>query len=398
MIIREKRNWLALLASMMLFMPATKAEDEVKTEPQGSGKRVVVEMMNGDKVEGALLKRDDTTLYMYVGGALVTLEQAKVKGISDRDGGERGIENVKTYQLYQTARRAIKNVQALVEEMGQAIVVVKTPAGLGTGWFCNRDGYLVTNNHVIAGERSISVTVFHKDGDGFGKTVFRKVRIVALNDSIDLALLKIEEPVNIPYPQLYLGDSDELKVGDKCFAIGNPLGLERSTSQGNISKTSRAFDGRLYLQTTAPIAPGNSGGPLFNERGEIVGVVNMGAVFFDGLGFAIPSKYIKEFLDNVEAFAYDADNPNSGTKYMETPVTAQDGSFKFLTSDYLKIGHGASCLTLADLDGDGVKEAVYVNNNKSEIGYARLRAKGQEKRSEERRVGKECRSRWSPYH
>lgn len=345
-----------------------------------SAEHVVVELEGGDRIEGRLLKKDDARLYVYVGGAIVPVEHGKVRSITSGPDGDAKIEDVKKLELYHTAKRSVKSVKALVEELGPAIVIVKTPAGLGTGWFCNREGYLITNNHVVAGERSITVTMFRKGAEGFGKKVLKKVRIIALNDDIDLALLKVEEEIDIDYPQLYLGDSTALKSGDPVFAIGNPLGLERSVSPGEVSKASRNMAGRLYIQTTAPIAPGNSGGPLFNERGEIVGVVNMGYIFRDGLGFAIPSKYIKEFLDNVEAFAYDQDNPNTGMQYMETPVTATDGSFAYTESDFIKAGHGISCLTLADLDGDGAKEIIFANNNKAEIGVIRRRREGEEER------------------
>ena len=341
-----------------------------------SAEHVVVELEGGDRVEGRLLKKDDTRLYVYVGGTIVPIEHRKVTSITSGANGDAKLEDVKKLELYHTAKRSVKSVKALVEELGPAIVVVKTPAGLGTGWFCNTDGYLITNNHVVAGERSITVTMFRKGAEGFGKKVLKKVKIIALNDDLDLALLKVEEEIDIAYPQLHIGDSTALKSGDPVFAIGNPLGLERSVSPGEVSKASRNMQGRLYIQTTAPIAPGNSGGPLFNERGEIVGVVNMGYIFRDGLGFAIPSKYVKEFLDNVEAFAYDQDNPNSGMQYMETPVAATDGSFAFTESDFLKAGHGISCLTLADLDADGTKEIVFANNNKAEVGVIRRKKKG----------------------
>jgi serine protease Do len=77
--------------------------------------------------------------------------------------------------------------------------------------------------------------------------------------------------------------------------------------------------GDLYLQTTAQINPGNSGGPLFNLRGEVVGVTNMKLMFSEGLGFAIPIAYVKHFLDNRDAFAFDKTNPNSGVRYLEAP-------------------------------------------------------------------------------
>ncbi|MHC5055648.1 MAG: FG-GAP-like repeat-containing protein [Planctomycetota bacterium] len=377
------RTWAAPSAAAAICLLAFGCGDS-SDDPvlPSSAEHVVVELEGGDRVEGRLLKKDDARLYVYVGGTIVPVEHRKVTSITSGTSGDAKIEDVKKLEIYHTAKRSVKSVKALVEELGPAIVVVKTPSGLGTGWFCNREGYLVTNNHVVAGERSITVTMFRKGAEGFGKKVLKKVRIIALNDDIDLALLKVEEEIGIDYPQLYIGDSTALKSGDPVFAIGNPLGLERSVSPGEVSKASRNMTGRLYIQTTAPIAPGNSGGPLFNERGEIVGVVNMGYIFRDGLGFAIPSKYVKEFLDNVEAFAYDQDNPNTGMQYMETPVTATDGSFAFTDADFIKAGHGISCLTLADLDGDGAKEIVFANNNKAEVGVIRRRRKGEEEKEQ----------------
>lgn len=334
-----------------------------------AGEQVVLELTDGTKVEGELLKRDEKRAHVLVADQVLSIEMEKVKSVS---GQQEEPKEVKEFKLYRTSRGTVKSVTAHTEELGPAIVVVKTPSGMGTGWFCNPNGYIVTNQHVIADEQSISVTVFERQGDRLEKKVFKKVKLIALDPDIDLALLRIEEEIGMDIPQLYIGESASLSEGDKVFTIGNPMGLERSTAEGMVSKVNRNMGGRLYVQTTAPIAPGNSGGPLFNERGEVIGVVNMGYVYLDGLGFAIPSKYVQEFLDNVEAFAFDPDNPNSGMRYMEAPVTATDGSIRFDDAEFVKPGPGVSCLTLADMDGDGVKEAVFANNNKGEIAILRL--------------------------
>ena len=112
------------------------------------------------------------------------------------------------------------------------------------------------------------------------------------------------------------------------FAIGNPLGLERSVSQGIIGTKNRNFRGQVYIQTTAEINPGNSGGPLFNAKGEVIGVTNMKLLFAEGLGFAIPTPYLKLFLDNHEAFAFDRNNPNSGFRYLDPPRRKTIGAIK----------------------------------------------------------------------
>jgi len=347
----------------------------VAAPPLRAGERVIIELNDGARVEGELLKKDEKVVYLSIAEKVLAIDREKIKELTTAEGEKEKPRDVSQSKLYQAGKRTVKAVSAHAEELGPGIVVVKTPAGLGTGWFCNSDGYVITNKHVISNEQSITVTAFKREGNRFEKKVYKKVKLIALDGDIDLALLHIEEDLDMEVPQLYLGDSDDLKVGDKVFTIGNPMGLERSTGEGIISKTHRNYDGRLYIQTTAPIAPGNSGGPLFNERGEVIGVVNMGYITLDGLGFAIPSRYIKEFLDNVESFAFDPDNPNAGVKYMEPPITATDGSLKFTESDFIKVSRGISCLTLADINRDGVEEIVFVNNTKGEIGIIRRRRK-----------------------
>ena len=142
-----------------------------------------------------------------------------------------------------------------------------------------KDGYVVTNDHVVAGERVVSITQFRKRGNELVKDNFDNVRIVATGGNIDLALLKIEgQAKNKTFPSVPLGNSSELRQGERVFAIGSPLGLERSVSEGIVSLRNRIIQSRLHIQTTAEISPGNSGGPLFNYRGQVVGVNNMKVV------------------------------------------------------------------------------------------------------------------------
>lgn len=214
------------------------------------------------------------------------------------------------------ANRAVRD---LVKEIGEAVVQVKTPSGLGSGFFINEDGFLITNFHVIEGETQISVEVYsQKDGQLEPKT-YKNVRIVALNKFQDVALLKIEDKDAPKFKFVLLGDSDKLSVGDHVFAIGSPLGLERTVTEGILSTKTRQFQGDLYLQTTAQINPGNSGGPLFNLAGEVIGVTNMKITFGEGLGFAIPAETVKYFLDHRDAYAYSNDNPSNPYRYLEPP-------------------------------------------------------------------------------
>jgi serine protease Do len=160
--------------------------------------------------------------------------------------------------------------------------------GLGSGFVINADGYVVTNNHVVAGASDIRV----KLADG------REVpgKVVGGDPKTDLALLKIEAT---GLPVIPLGDSARLEVGEPVMAVGNPFGLEQTVTTGIVSATGRSIGAGPYddfIQTDASINPGNSGGPLVNARGEAVGVntaIASGTGGSVGIGFAIPTNLVK---------------------------------------------------------------------------------------------------------
>jgi serine protease Do len=212
-----------------------------------------------------------------------------------------------------------QSVRELAYALGSGVVQVRTPAGLGSGFFINPDGFLITNFHVVEGETQISVVVYDVKNGQMERKVFKLVRIVALNKFGDLALLHIEDKDAPRFVSVPLGEADKLSVGDHVFAIGSPLGLERTVTEGILSTKTREIEGGLYLQTTAQINPGNSGGPLFNLRGEVVGVTNMKMSFGEGLGFAIPVESVKFFLNHRDSFAYDNDNPSNPYHYLAPP-------------------------------------------------------------------------------
>jgi serine protease Do len=226
--------------------------------------------------------------------------------------------------FYSANNRAMpeKTVRELVNQLGEAVVQVRTPSGLGSGFIINEDGFLVTNFHVIEGETEISVAVYHMRDGQLEPKVYKQVRIVAVNKFQDMALLKIEEKDAPKFKYVLLGSADNLAVGESVFAIGSPLGLERTVTEGILSTKTREFEGSLYLQTTAQINPGNSGGPLFNMAGEVVGITNMKITFGEGLGFAIPIEGVKFFLDHRDAYAYSNDNPSNPYRYLQPPSRA----------------------------------------------------------------------------
>ena len=302
----------------------------------------VVILKQGQKLTGDILAEKDSQLILDIGITILTIPKEKILKYEytnqlPTDERQPSISGVRTDvnqlqagQLYLTANLKKTTIEKCVETVSEAVVKVSTPAGIGSGFFINGDGCLITNYHVIEKETKIEVTVFHKAKDGFEKKIFKKVKIEAINPFVDLALLRVEELGDIKVRFACLGDSDKIEVGEKVFAIGNPLGLERTVTDGLVSTKNRAFEGLIYIQTNAAINPGNSGGPLFNLAGEVVGVTNMGYIFFGGLGFAIPANYVKNFIENREAFTYDKDNPNTGFKYLQPDQRRNRAEPKFL--------------------------------------------------------------------
>ncbi len=291
-----------------------------------------VVLKEGQSLTGNILAEKENQLIMDVGVAVLTIPKEKIleyqysNALKARDieanglgvnAGEPQPQRDVNGQLYRTANLKKTTIEKCVEAFSEAVVKVSSPAGMGSGFFINEEGYLITNYHVIEKETKIEVTMFQKVKDGFEKKNFKNVKIEAINPFVDLALLKVEDLGDTKVKYVYLGDVDKIRVGEKVFAIGSPLGLERTVTDGVISTINRPFEGIVYIQTNADINPGNSGGPLFNLAGEVIGVANMGYIFFGGLGFAIPVDYVKHFIENRDAFIYDEDNPNTGFKYLQ---------------------------------------------------------------------------------
>jgi serine protease Do len=230
------------------------------------------------------------------------------------------------YDLYRVIRDAPeRSPKELAKKFGEAVIMVSTPSGLGSGFIIHPDGYAITNAHVIQGETRIKCTVYEQGELAFRKRIIDDVEIIAVNHHIDLALIKMTDEDGKPFPTVYIQDAEDLSAGQSVFAIGSPLGLERTLTRGVISTTQRNFEGLTYIQTNTQINPGNSGGPLFNDRGEVIGVTNMKIPLGEGLGFAIPIRYVRDFIRNRDAFAFDKNNPNSGYEYDDPPGRSRFG-------------------------------------------------------------------------
>ncbi|MBS3105163.1 trypsin-like peptidase domain-containing protein [Candidatus Woesearchaeota archaeon] len=177
---------------------------------------------------------------------------------------------------------------AIVEDVLQSTVSIKTNVGQGSGAIIDTKGYIVTNVHVISGASIVKAVTYA--GKTYGVNV-----LVGYDSAADIAVLKIEAP---DLKAFNFGNSDDVKIGEKVIAAGNPAGLAFTVTEGIVSAF-RTFNGINYIQTDVPINPGNSGGPLINTKGEIIGVNNFKAGGFEGLGFAISSNKVKQVVNKI---------------------------------------------------------------------------------------------------
>ncbi len=276
-------------------------------------------LRDGAKITAEVLREDAERVVVDLGFDLLSIPRRAIVSLQQASASQPAAAVRDTADLYSTADLPADSVKNLAQRFGEAVVLVSAPSSQGSGFFINVQGYVITNFHVIEGERKLTITVLRKDGGDFRRDKFEAVDIVATNPFLDLALLKVTLPAGYAPTITYLSADDAVRDGDPVFAIGNPLGLERSVSEGIVSRRSRAAEGQLYIQTTAQINPGNSGGPLFNAQGEVVGVTNMKAIFGEGVAYAIPTRYVIDFLKNREAFAYNSESSEAGYRYLPAP-------------------------------------------------------------------------------
>lgn len=171
-----------------------------------------------------------------------------------------------------------------------SVVIVSTNVGQGTGFFIAKDGYILTNYHVVDG--ATAAGIYTSDGKGP-----YQVSLIGSNQLMDIALLKIDGNYNV----LEFGDSNDVQVGEKVIAIGNPYGLQFSATTGSVSQVHREGPNSInaYIQIDAAINPGNSGGPLIDKTGKVIGIVNFKIGNAEGLGFALESDYIKSTVNSI---------------------------------------------------------------------------------------------------
>jgi hypothetical protein len=221
---------------------------------------------------------------------------------------------------------ALRSPAEIAARSTPSVVSVRTEQSLGTGFVVGNDGLVATNLHVVAGNSKITITLAdHRE--------FQVVEIYNGDRQRDLVIMRIEAQ---KLPVLSLGDSNAIHPGDSVVAIGHPLGLEDTVSNGLVSAIRKLDEDLTVLQISAPIAPGSSGGPIFNDRGEVIGVATAIMMGGQNLNFGLPITYVKDLLkkparvslqDFAHATADDDDAPAPAPKrnVPVLPVRILDG-------------------------------------------------------------------------
>ncbi|MEM1120437.1 MAG: trypsin-like peptidase domain-containing protein [Bacteroidota bacterium] len=177
-------------------------------------------------------------------------------------------------------------MKEIIELFKSVVIQIATPYSKGTGFYVKDYDLIVTNEHVVRGNREVVI-----DSSQFDRQL---VEVLFVDEMHDLAFLSV--PRNVEIPEVNLGKIGLVKEGDHVVAIGHPFGLKYTTTQGIISSTFHQQNDITYLQHDAALNPGNSGGPLLNMRGEIVGVNTFMIRDGENIGFSLPINYLKETI------------------------------------------------------------------------------------------------------
>lgn len=185
------------------------------------------------------------------------------------------------------------------EELKKAVYKINTASGSGSGFYLKEQNIFVTNYHVIEGNHQVSIENQNKDR--------YLAKVVYVNPDADLAFLDSEN--YIPTTHIPFNSLQEVHSRDQVFVLGFPFGMPFTITEGIVSNEKQLLDGKNYIQTDAAVNPGNSGGPVLNATGELIGVTTAKFSGADNVGFAIPAKIVQEELDTFK----NKENDNSYT-------------------------------------------------------------------------------------
>lgn len=235
--------------------------------------------------------------YNFLNDKIIELQTSSQSQISSLSSSLSQLQNSTTntqQQLELLKASASSDFSGIIQDSIPSVVTIRTSAAQGTGFIINSDGYLITNAHVLAdqtGHLASNIQAITSD------QTTHSAQFIEYDSTLDIAVLKISGQ----YKALALEDSNNVQIGEKVIAIGNPLGLQFSVSEGIVSAVDREGSNGLnyYIQTDAALNPGNSGGPLINTKGKVIGINNFKVSGGENLGFALESNYIKQAVNEI---------------------------------------------------------------------------------------------------
>ncbi len=179
----------------------------------------------------------------------------------------------------------------VIQEVILGVVSISTDIAQGSGFIISNDGYIITNAHVLAGGSYARVLTYESN-----KLV--PAELIGYDTELDIAILKIS---GSDHNYLKFGDSSQIRIGEKVIALGNPLGLSFSVTEGIVSATKRIGPNDIagYIQIDVPLNRGNSGGPLINKKGEVIGINNFKLQDSENLGFALEADYAVDSINTI---------------------------------------------------------------------------------------------------
>ena len=215
--------------------------------------------------------------------------QSKINTLIDSINSVSAEQSNLQQELSQVKASTSVDFSGIIEEEIKGVVTIKTDASQGTGFLITNNGYVVTNFHVLLGASFANVYTYENEK--------YPAELIGYNTLMDIVLLKIQGS----FSSLTFGNSDKVKVGEKVLAIGNPLGLSFTATEGIISAVHREGINELpyYFQTDVSLNPGNSGGPLIDTNGKVIGINNFKISGAESLGFALESNYAKSTINAI---------------------------------------------------------------------------------------------------
>ncbi|MEK6951505.1 MAG: trypsin-like peptidase domain-containing protein [Nanoarchaeota archaeon] len=195
-------------------------------------------------------------------------------------------------EISEIKAKASADFSGIIEQSVESVISIRTNVAQGTGFIITEDGYVVTNAHVLSGGRYAKAITSEKE--------VKSMSLIGYNEELDIALLKIDGE----YKFLEFEETKNVAIGEKVIAIGNPLGLSFSVSEGIVSGKNRLGINEIpaYIQTDAALNPGSSGGPLINTEGKVIGINNF-KIAGENLGFALESDYVVETINEIASQA-----------------------------------------------------------------------------------------------